>query len=178
MNCKNCGKELEFQGELCEECEAAQQENATATVAMVKTEEKKVGVKKGVLAFVFSLIAIFFASTAIGLLFAWEEVILPMLMQEAADKNATIVDLEFSNAIIGFSCLMEAVLALILCIPAFILSIAAFAAYGKSKKQQNPRGALVAFGIIALIFCVISVLMSFKAITPSLDYINAYLATL
>ena len=176
MNCKNCGKELEFQGELCEECEAAMAEGSiTVTTLPVKSNEKKIGVKTGVLAFVFACIAIYFAFSGYSLITLWETVLFPMLEKEAADMNAIIADEGMANMIIGLSSISMAVLSMMLCIPSFILSIVAFANFGKSKKAGNPRAALVVLSIFALIFIVASVYLSYQTCLQGLAYISAYL---
>ena len=175
MNCKNCGKELEFQGELCEECEAAMAEGTATITPVVVKNEKKIGVKTGVLAFVFACIAIYFAITGYSLITLWETMIFPMLEEYAASQNAVIVDKEMSDMIIGISSISEAVIAMMLCIPSFILSMVAFGNFGKSKKAGNPRSALVVLSIFALVFIVASVYLSYQTCLQGLAYITAYL---
>ena len=174
MNCKNCGKELEFQGELCEECEAALAENANTTVAVVKTpeEEKTYGVKKGVWALILAILGFLIVGTAWAISTSWEDKIYPLVQDMITQiSQETGEDMySYITNVVYIACVLCQAFGLLFCFISFILSIASMVSFGKSTKTSQPRPALMVLAIISLLLCAACVFFTFQSVNLLLAF--------
>ena len=157
MYCRKCGKQIDYEAELCKECqemetffsdpaiepqfEVKEQPQYTQQPVQPLPGNKKEGFGKALAATILGSIAYFIASVALGML---------MGLQDVANDYYYTYDKAAYDAVQAVS-IVFAVIALGLAIPALILGIKSMSCFFKQKREGKVKPiATLVLGIVGV----------------------------
>lgn len=168
MFCSKCGKQIDYDAKICNECLAAEQaanESASAPVNQVvepapqQNGSVMTGFKGALTSVILSIIASFF----IGLTSGW--------ILEAVEELETSGRVANSTEGLLFAGIVFCVIAMILSIPSIILGAKSIKVFKKEKLLGNkkPIPALV-MGIYSVVECVLLIIVAILFIAVCVLY--------